>query len=357
MIEEPTVNRQNGGVTRLEHRLEGHLDSVDSSRAQGWAWDRERPNDPVHVDLLVDGQLAATVLADVYGADLELGGIGNGHHRWSLSTTEYLGDGAMHLIAVRHHGTDLHLAQSPRRVGGELLDTVSHLDPKELLAHLHLRGSGLEIGALHRPQVVPTHCTVRYVDRLNTAQLRAEYPELGQYELVDVDIVDDGETLASIATESEDFVIANHFLEHCEDPIGTLANLTRVLRVGGVLQLTIPNKRGTSDAPRPAVTMQHLAADHRDAGRGSRHEHYVEWVQHVEQVTDPTRRAARVAELEAKAESIHFHAFTELEVAELVAVAHRNHGVPVELTHLARNDDQEITVVLRKRSAKPQHVS
>ena len=345
-----TFRAENRGCDQNERmpQLEGHLDSVDARRASGWAWDRGRPAEPVSIDLLLDGHIVATVAADEYGADLELGGIGNGRHRWSVSTTEHLGDGGMHLLSARFHGTDIHLAGSPRRLGGELLASVGDLDPKELLAHLHLHGDGIEIGALHRPQVVPARCDVRYVDRLSTAQLRAEYPELAQYELVDVDIVDDGETLATLPAASEDFVIANHFLEHCQDPIGTLANLVRVVRVGGVVQLTIPNKRGTSDAGRQTTTMHHLEADHLDCGAGSRHDHYVDWVHHVEGIVDPALAGVRVAQLEAKAESIHFHVFTELEVAELVATAHRHHGVPVELVHLARHGDQEITVVLRR---------
>ncbi len=114
-----------------------------------------------------------------------------------------------------------------------------------------LGGSGLEIGALHSPQAVPGGCRVRYVDRLDVEGLRAHYPELNELPLVPVDIIDDGETLATIAEGSQDFIIAHHFLEHTQDPIGTIARHLDVLRPGGVLFMAVPDKRETFDVDRP----------------------------------------------------------------------------------------------------------
>src|SRR5262249_6702520 len=92
-----------------------------------------------------------------------------------------------------------------------------------------LRGPGLEVRALHAPLETPPGCRVTYVDRLPGAELREQYPELGGQELVPVDVVDDGERLEKFAAGSQDFVIANHFLEHAQDPIGTLKAHLRVL--------------------------------------------------------------------------------------------------------------------------------
>jgi hypothetical protein len=92
-------------------------------------------------------------------------------------------------------------------------------DWKPILARRYLHGSGLEIGALHRPLPVKQGTRVTYVDRLDQRGLRAHYPELASHEFVNVDIVDDGETLGSIAQESQDFIIANHCIEHCENPL------------------------------------------------------------------------------------------------------------------------------------------
>src|SRR5215210_513324 len=99
----------------------------------------------------------------------------------------------------------------------------------------YLRGSGLEIGALHMPLRVARGVRVRYVDRLDVDGLRMHYPELAEHDLVDVDIVADGESLGSVADGSQDFVIANHFLEHTQNPIATVESHLRVLRPDGVI--------------------------------------------------------------------------------------------------------------------------
>jgi len=124
-----------------------------------------------------------------------------------------------------------------------------------------IAGQGIELGALHSPFPVPETAEVEYVDRFSTAQLRAEYPELADLPLVEVDRVDDGERLTTVPDRSQDFVIASHFLEHCEDPVGTLAAHLRVLRPGGVLLLALPDRRDGIDRHREATTLEHLVAD------------------------------------------------------------------------------------------------
>jgi hypothetical protein len=47
----------------------------------------------------------------------------------------------------------------------------------ELAAEL-LRGSGIEIGALNLPMVLPAGVSVRNVDRMTVPELRAHYPDL-----------------------------------------------------------------------------------------------------------------------------------------------------------------------------------
>jgi len=75
------------------------------------------------------------------------------------------------------------------------------------VAFQYLRGSGIEIGPLHQP-LVSSQANVRYVDRMPVEELKKQYPELSAYNLVEPDILDDGETLSSISDDSVDFVIA-----------------------------------------------------------------------------------------------------------------------------------------------------
>ena len=86
------------------------------------------------------------------------------------------------------------------------------------LASRFLTGAGLEVGALQRRLPLPDHCSVKYVDRLPLEELLAHYPELRGLPIQAPDLIDDGETLSKVASDSMDFVIANHLLEHCENP-------------------------------------------------------------------------------------------------------------------------------------------
>jgi SAM-dependent methyltransferase len=155
---------------------------------------------------------------------------------------------------------------------------VAVRDTRKELAAEFLRGDGIEIGGLHLAITMPPGARVRYVDRMTVPELRAHYPELADWDLVQVDIVDDGEMLATIEDDSVDFIIANHFLEHCEDPIRTIETHLRKLRPAGILYYAVPDKRYTFDFRRPRTQLQHVVNDHDNGPEASRSEHYVEWV-------------------------------------------------------------------------------
>ena len=46
----------------------------------GWAWDASKPDQPVSVDVYLDGNWIARLPADQYRGDLQAAGIGNGAH-------------------------------------------------------------------------------------------------------------------------------------------------------------------------------------------------------------------------------------------------------------------------------------
>jgi SAM-dependent methyltransferase len=186
-----------------------------------------------------------------------------------------------------------------------------------------LTGEGIEIGALHRPLPLPGSARATYVDRLPTAGLAAEYPELAG-ELVAVDVVDDAQRLAAFGDRSQDFVIARHVLELLEDPVGALGHWLRVLRPGGVVHLEIGDRRTGLDARRSPPTAEHLLADRADGGAGSRAGHYREWAELVDLplgYVEPAGVAAHAAALERGQHAIHFHCWTRDELlAQLPAL-------------------------------------
>jgi predicted SAM-dependent methyltransferase len=215
---------------------------------------------------------------------------------------------------------------------------------REELAARYLRGSGIEIGALHNPLSTPPGANVRYVDRMTVAELRAHYPELNGLPLVDVDVIDDGERLAAIPDESVDFVIANHFLEHCQDPLRALASFCRVLRVGGTVYLAVPDKRKTFDADRPVTSLDHLLRDHAEGPEVSRRSHFQEWARLVDRVEE-AELERHVNELMAKDYSIHYHVWTQAELLELLASLRTRLGLPFEVEVLLRNEHEHIAIL------------
>jgi predicted SAM-dependent methyltransferase len=214
------------------------------------------------------------------------------------------------------------------------------------IAKRYLRGEGIEIGALHNPLEVPKSVRVRYVDHLSVDELREHYPELANESLVDVDVVDDGERLSTIGDATQDFVIANHFLEHCEDPLGALGNMIRVLRIDGVLYLAVPDKRYTFDADRPVTPTDHLLRDHREGPEGSRRGHYEEWARLVDKVEEPEPHATALLE---RGYSIHFHAWTQSELLELLRTAADELTLDFDVELMLKNG-HEVIFVLRRNT-------
>lgn len=228
-----------------------------------------------------------------------------------------------------------------------LAEKREHVAVRRGLAKRYLRGEGLEIGALHLPLSLPRGARARYVDRMGVEDLRAHYPELEEYELVRPDVVDDGETLATVDAGSADFVVANHLIEHCQDPIGTLLAYARVLREGGALYLAAPDRRRTRfDREREETTLEHLVRDHEQGPGWSRATHYEEWSRLA--IGVPAGEVAEhAAALEAQDYSIHFHTFTATSFLALLLHCRRAYGLPLEVVATETNHHEFIAIARR----------
>lgn len=234
-----------------------------------------------------------------------------------------------------------------RRVGALLSPDARRLNAcRRRLAEQYIRGEGIEIGALHQPLVVPRDTRVRYVDRYDIGGLRRHYPELAALPLVPVDVVEDGETLASLPDAGTDFVIANHFIEHTQSPLATLRNHLRVLRPGGVLYLAVPDKRRTFDIDRDVTPIEHVVRDLEQGPAWSRAQHFREWARHVDHAADVEAHAAKLMEEDY---SIHFHVWTPDAFGELLVHARDELAMPFEIEHVESNQ-HEFIAVLRRRA-------
>jgi len=110
--------------------VQGFLDALDFYDGQGWvakgwAFDPDRPDRPVPLQLWSETGHLADALADRLRPDLAVAGFGTGHHAFEILLPAALLDGKPHLIHVVHGETGRPLSQSPRvfampRVRGRL---------------------------------------------------------------------------------------------------------------------------------------------------------------------------------------------------------------------------------------------
>lgn len=219
---------------------------------------------------------------------------------------------------------------------------------RSILANRYLSGSGIEIGALHRPLKVPKSAHVAYVDRQSNDELRRTYPELNHFELVSIDRVDNGESLDSIPAESLDFIIANHMIEHCENPISTLSCHFNKLVPGGIAYYAIPDRDFTFDRDRPLTTVEHLEFDFLNGPASSRAQHFYDIAHIVEKrpEKEAEKRAKYLAEIDY---SIHFHVWNRATLKDFLLRANALLGNIYTLKEYAHCGD-EIICILQKQA-------
>jgi predicted SAM-dependent methyltransferase len=213
------------------------------------------------------------------------------------------------------------------------------------VAARYLRGHGIEIGALHRPLKVPNNTKVSYVDRMSREDLQKTYLRASKHKLVEVDIIDDGETLHSLSDNSYDFLIANHMIEHCQNPIQTIKNFLRVIRVNGILFMAVPDKRHTFDRWRPVTSIDHLVRDYAEGPEWSFYKHIEEFARLVDRV--PTEELkSHIQKIIDTDPNIHFHVWT-LETYMEFLLCCRNLGLKFKI-ELIESNNSELLTVLRK---------
>jgi SAM-dependent methyltransferase len=222
------------------------------------------------------------------------------------------------------------------------------LTARQGLARKFLRGSGIEIGALQRKLELPYGCSVRYLDRMLLTDLFEHYPEMRQFPLQAPDLVDDGEQLTTIAENSLDFLVANHFFEHSENPIQTMKNFLRVLKPHGILFMAVPDKRYTFDADRPSTNFKTIKVTYESGVRPDRTHLYREWVELAEMNSGPERES-RIAALLHENYSIHFNVWSADELLSFLLRARQEFALPFNISSVVCSDNE--TIVLLERAA------
>lgn len=219
-------------------------------------------------------------------------------------------------------------------------------DPRALLAQYYISGDGIEIGAAQFPVRLPANAKVRYVDLFSSDEIRRIWPIYKKLDIVNVDIVDDAEKLAKFKNNSLDFIIANHFIEHCLDPIGTIITMNKKLRKDGILFFAIPDKRYTFDKKRPLTPYKHLLEEHKDKTNKFLRQHTEEFFT----LGEPVKKSAFEKKVQETIDSgfrIHYHVWTIREMIEMFTRINNDFELHLEIQAIF-NQNYEVIFLLRK---------
>jgi SAM-dependent methyltransferase len=191
----------------------------------------------------------------------------------------------------------------------------------------------VEFGALHFPLALPPGVTIRYADFKAVSELEQTNPDVTDIKAPD--IITDFESMVGIDDASQDFVIANHVLEHVEDPLRALKSVARVLRGGGIAYLAVPDKRFTFDKERGITPLEHVIKDHLDGPDWSLAAHYDEWCRCVDGLSGDSH-AQKVGLMLEQRSNIHFHVWDYPAMLDLFSYVarHPGFGLDVELSML-----------------------
>ena len=165
------------------------------------------------------------------------------------------------------------------------------MDFKTMIAQQHLRGKGVEFGALQNPLPIDSSSAeVLYADRLTKDQALDLFPELEEARdnIVDPDVVFDAniDDFNVLNKHDFDFIIANHFIEHLVNPIRFLKGVSDVMKTGAQLLLTVPDKDHTFDRNRELTTNAHLWTDFENDEQGLCNAHIREFLRNKEPVNN-----------------------------------------------------------------------
>jgi SAM-dependent methyltransferase len=331
--------------------FDGRVDGFHAGAIEGWAVNNVDPSQPVKVVIQQNGSTIGEAAANAYRDDLREAGIGLGHGNYAFCfpvPAEYRAVRSYSLSALVDCGIELRGSPVAVFETDEFPFRTPGAHVRDFLALQYLRGTGIEIGALDKPTAVPQGTVVKYVDTKPSEHLQDYYlTELSGHNVVRVDLVTDAHTLEGIADGSQDFVIANQVLEHLENTLQALQSMLRVVKKGGVVFLSLPDKRYTFDVDRPATRFPHVLEDYRSGAQISRESHYREWIELVEK-----RPAAEVPErlnvlMNVLKYPIHFHAWTAFELFELFEQARMVLPYAYEVDCFKANEAEALFILKR----------
>jgi SAM-dependent methyltransferase len=242
-----------------------------------------------------------------------------------------------------------------------LLDTFTAAPaPMIRLAREHLRGRGLEFGALHSPLGVDPSCEMTYADHYLNDELYAIFPEIEQdyrEQMVQVDLRVDlnSSDLSDLESHRFDFFVANGVMEHLANPLAFLANVARIMRPATMLYIAVPDRDYAFDSRRDVTSFEHLWDEYERGVTDVSDDHFVDYLGGVG-VPVPDDPEAREALLdEHRRHTIHVHVWDEASFAEFLRLAVERVPLGLELVDGCgpREGEGNLIAVLRKVEGTP----
>jgi predicted SAM-dependent methyltransferase len=183
-----------------------------------------------------------------------------------------------------------------------------------------LKGNGLDLGPWHMPFLTPNGRTI-LCDRYSIEEMRKVFSEFSiesEVELPRSDVVInfDLDGLMAFSNDSQDFVIASHLLEHLSQPFLFLAEIHRVLKVGGLVFIALPDKRFTFDHSRFSEKFDHYIQEIELGWVQPDNNHIDDYISKVVgKSKDEINEFDRSVEL---ARSFHVHVFSDIEFVQIL---------------------------------------
>lgn len=133
---------------------------------------------------------------------------------------------------------------------------------------------GLEIGGpssiFRKGHILPIYPMVNSLDNCNFADRtiwegRITSGATFQYDKrrpLGRQFISEATNLSSIQSDTYDFILSSHVVEHIANPLLALYEWIRVLKEKGILVLIVPHKEGTFDHKRNVTSLSHLIKDY-----------------------------------------------------------------------------------------------
>jgi SAM-dependent methyltransferase len=243
-------------------------------------------------------------------------------------------------------------------------------ETRRLISSRHLRGQGIEVGALGNPLPLPTTASALYVDRVGREESERIYPSAPTLPHVVPYLVEDGFSLPSVGLATLDFVVGNHVLEHAPDLFGALARWTDVIRPGGHIFAAVPIASECFDRTRAITDPGHFLADYRALVAGNLTEFESNTLHHCHDYLtlscpeilreigepvpdcDPVEIEKRAQLMMACRADLHYHTFSLDSLRAALSIFVKEVRSNMVLAEVARSRI-EIVFVLKKMDLRP----